>query len=560
MPVGTATAAPELAEIGTQPSAWTLPILPTAAAGNDEAVPFGRRSRSIGAQTLHRKEALRTRSFLRTVTVLSVVALIGLPLLGGHSILAAVLALSLTACAGLSFWLHHQLRDPSRYHGTRVIAVAMVCAITAIIGVLFWGVFSSAAAYVVFGLYFFCCSQSRRPALLVYATCAVGHALAAMTIVLGLIADPGLFSAGDNAMLTQAAVQLAVVQFAYLFSFISAQASRQATLGALEQMQSDVRETAARDTFEQAGKELTSTTSIGGSGRYTGQLIGSFQLGIVIGRGGMGEIYEAEHMFTGEPAAVKLLYAHLAHDPEMVARFMCEAEAAGALSSPHVVRVFEASKLDASPVYLAMERLEGRDMESHLEDGLMSLAQVTEVVRQVGSVIDKTSAEGIVHRDLKPQNVFLDTRGGLPTWKVLDFGVSKIAGSGNTLTGSVLGTPAYIAPEQASGRSVDHRADLYALSAIAYRALTGRSPFEGSAATMVYQAVHQMPVQPSRLGSMPPDVERVLAIGLAKDPRDRFASGDELAKAFATASDGALDRATRDRADALIALRPWRTR
>jgi serine/threonine-protein kinase len=142
-----------------------------------------------------------------------------------------------------------------------------------------------------------------------------------------------------------------------------------------------------------------------------------------------------------------------------------------------------------------------------------------------------------VHRDLKPHNLFLHEG---QTWKILDFGVSKLVGSEGTLTGEgVVGTPQYMAPEQAQGGQVTHLADVYALGAIAYRCLTGRSPFKGKdLAELVYQVVHQPPVRPSVLGKVNEPMEDVLAIAMAKDARRRFPSALSFAQAFAAARRG----------------------
>ncbi|HEU4727361.1 MAG TPA: serine/threonine-protein kinase, partial [Kofleriaceae bacterium] len=144
---------------------------------------------------------------------------------------------------------------------------------------------------------------------------------------------------------------------------------------------------------------------------------------------------------------------------------------------------------------------------------------------------------GVVHRDLKPHNLFHHDGA---TWKILDFGVSKVMDSEGTLTGDgIVGTPQYMAPEQASGGHVTHLADVYALGAIAYRCLTGRSPFKGrELAELVYQVVHVPPVRPSSLGRVSPLIEDVLAIAMAKDARRRFPSAQAFAQAFIRARRG----------------------
>lgn len=194
-----------------------------------------------------------------------------------------------------------------------------------------------------------------------------------------------------------------------------------------------------------------------------------------LGRGGMGEVYEALDTAKQMPAAVKLLLAtHLAN-AHYIERFAREAKAAAALDSPHVVKVLEVGTVAEGVPYIAMERLEGCELAALLRDRRsMPLAEVVELVEQIAQGLEAARRAGVVHRDVKPHNVF-SAKG---VWKILDFGVSKLAETDGTLTrGHVIGTPTYMAPEQARGGDVDHRADVYGLAATAYRAVTGRAPF-----------------------------------------------------------------------------------
>ena len=207
--------------------------------------------------------------------------------------------------------------------------------------------------------------------------------------------------------------------------------------------------------------------------------------------------------------------------------------------------------------YLVMERLEGKTLAEILRNrSAMPAGEVLEMVRQVGVGITAAAAAGIVHRDLKPQNVFLHR----DQWKVLDFGVARAIDSGDTLTaGHVVGTPSYMAPEQASGATVDHCTDLYALAAIAYRAITGHPPFAGGEiAETLYRVVHTRPRRPSELiPSLPPDVDLVLAIGLAKRPSDRFTSAIEFSDSLYHAMADTLPEHVRLRGLALDRVGAW---
>jgi serine/threonine-protein kinase len=222
-----------------------------------------------------------------------------------------------------------------------------------------------------------------------------------------------------------------------------------------------------------------------------------------------------------------------------------------------VVRVLDASAPDATLPYLAMERLRGHTLAETLRtEAKLGGAAVVAVIRDVARALDAAAAAGIVHRDLKPQNVF---HAGDGTWKLLDFGVASFADDSGTLThGDVVGTPHYMAPEQARGNRVDSRADLFALAAIAYRCLTGRHPFNAAdTPSLLYAVVHRQPPRPGELAELPADVDLWFALALAKDPGARFASGAALADALAAALAGELPAADRRRAASLTAKQPW---
>jgi len=291
-----------------------------------------------------------------------------------------------------------------------------------------------------------------------------------------------------------------------------------------------------------------------GAGRLTDSTLGGFQLGAVIGRGAYGEVYEAVR--AGEPAAVKVLHIDHGADPMVLARFLREANATAAIASAHVVRVLATSEPDAGTPFLAMERLRGTTLADLLRRvGKMSPEEAAALVDQVAAGLDAARVAGIVHRDLKPQNLMMSGE----IWKIMDFGVAALVDAGNTLTaGGIVGTPQYMAPEQARSEKVDHRTDLHALGAIAYRALTGRNAFGGpDVPAILYAVVHTMPIRPSAAATVHPDVDRWCAIALAKDPAARFGSGFELADAFAAALRGELSPSDRVRGDALAFQWPW---
>jgi len=183
---------------------------------------------------------------------------------------------------------------------------------------------------------------------------------------------------------------------------------------------------------------------------------------------------------------------------------------------------------------------------------------VLSMVRQVGKGLDVARASGVVHRDLKPRNLFLAKVGPQQLWKILDFGVARVTGEETMTQDQIVGTPNYMAPEQASAGVVTHKSDLFALGVIAYRALTGRPAFEGeTTAEILYKVVHTMPPRPTAVAPLPPEIDLALAIAIAKDPGDRFESAAELAQALDAAARGRLDASLRARAEKLLARLDW---
>jgi serine/threonine-protein kinase len=267
----------------------------------------------------------------------------------------------------------------------------------------------------------------------------------------------------------------------------------------------------------------------------------------------MGEVYDARDAASGQPAAVKILRRELALAPAQRARFARELAAGRALVSPHIVRVLDGDA-SATPAFLAMERLRGHTLAELLRRApRLTGDELLALCRQAGAALDDAAAAGVVHRDLKPQNLFLCDGGA---WKLLDFGVARLMRDADQP--GVVGTPHYMAPEQARGQPAGPTADLYALGAVVYRCATGRQPFDAAdPAALLYAVVHRMPVRPSALAELPADVDRWFALALAKQPGDRFASGAAMADALAAALAGALPSALRDRADAAMRAHPW---
>jgi serine/threonine-protein kinase len=213
--------------------------------------------------------------------------------------------------------------------------------------------------------------------------------------------------------------------------------------------------------------------------------------------------------------------------------------------------------------YIAMERLNGTDLGTYLrERGRLPIDEVCDMVRQVAAGLEAAHARQVVHRDLKPGNVFRTViEDSLePIWKVLDFGVSKLSGGLDaTLTANeLIGTPQYMAPEQARGeRDLDARTDIYGLAAIAYRALTGEPPFTGELPSILQYILERMPHAPSSRAQLPHDIDLALALGMSKKREDRFTSAAAFASALSQAARGELDEAMRQRARALLSQQPY---
>ncbi len=504
------------------------------------------------------EEVERTRLFIRMGWGVSVVVLATIPFVDAPPALSWVFVIGMLIGMVVSYGFHQRFADPKKYTDRSLVTLAVMCVVNGHIGVLFYGAYTAAPLMVMVGIHFVARTEAQRVARWILATALACYSAIAIAILSGAIDDPGVFASErpvDRGTLFTATV---FVLGTFWLAYYTARTFRSASLAAIEDLQRATRLASQRDALmEELRAELERALRVGGPGRYTDQVVGPFRLGNVLGRGAMGEVYEAVHTTTDEPAAVKLLRRELLADRTQVARFLREARAAGALDSPHVVRVLDASPPDAMLPYLAMERLRGHTLAETLRgEARLGAELVIAVCRDVGRALDTASAAGIVHRDLKPQNVF---RGADGSWRLLDFGIAMFAEDTSTLTrGEVVGTPHYMAPEQAQGKRVDVRADLFALAAIAYRCLAGRHPFNATdTPSLLYAVVHRMPVRPGDLAELPADLDRWFAIALAKDPAARFPTGDAFTEALVAALAGELPPELRRRADAMIAKHPW---
>ena len=276
--------------------------------------------------------------------------------------------------------------------------------------------------------------------------------------------------------------------------------------------------------------------------------MGSYQLGELLGRGGMGEVYRASHRMLARPAAIKLIRPEMlgGDDPRArtraIARFRREAEAAARLQSAHTVDLYDFGLTADQTLYLVMELLDGMDLESLVrQHGPQPAPRVIHILRQVCDSLEEAHARGLVHRDIKPANIHIGRVGCREDFvKVLDFGLVKTASIGAepslaTMEGVIVGTPAYMAPEMALGEDVDARADLYALGCVAYYLLTGVQVFTGDTPIKVItQHLQAVPMPPSARTELriPVALDQLVLACLAKSPEDRPQSARELARSL----------------------------
>ncbi|MFJ1748829.1 protein kinase [Streptomyces sp. NPDC088116] len=286
----------------------------------------------------------------------------------------------------------------------------------------------------------------------------------------------------------------------------------------------------------EAGGGVSDAADSWGDGGLVGGLVGDgrYRMTHRLGRGGMAEVFAAEDVRLGRTVAVKLLRADLAEDPISKARFTREAQSVAGLNHHAVVAVYDSGEdtVNGQTVpYIVMELVEGRT----IRDLLISAdapppEQALIIVSGVLEALAYSHQHGIVHRDIKPANVIITDAGAV---KVMDFGIARAlhgAQSTMTQTGMVMGTPQYLSPEQALGKAVDHRSDLYATGCLLYELLALRPPFTGETPlSVVYQHVQDIPVPPSEVADVaPPELDGLVMRSLAKEPDDRFQSAEEM--------------------------------
>jgi len=258
---------------------------------------------------------------------------------------------------------------------------------------------------------------------------------------------------------------------------------------------------------------------------------GRYQIVRELGKGSMGVVYEAHDPQIDRLVALKVLRPDLVTTEEFLQRFLKEAKAIGRLSHPNVVTVYDVGR-DHGTIYIAMELVAGDHFEKIMEEKEFTEKEIVDLGMQVARILDYAHRNGIVHRDIKPSNIILGPNGQL---KIADFGIAHIedpSAPQQTRAGEILGTPAYMSPEQVQGQPIDGRSDLYSLGCILYELSTGKWPFRGDSLTAIFRAITQeQPVEPIKLSAtISPGLSRIIMKSLSKTPDQRFPTGEVMAE------------------------------
>lgn len=395
--------------------------------------------------------------------------------------------------------------------------------------------------------------QRQRRALVLGAI-LLSHTTLFSLVIAGIVPDDGNVPvvAPDATPFEPFALH-ALLSVVYILAFAAGLAVDRRYADLVRRAQEAARDAARQDELLVAARGELERALARGDGIFTGLMLGTYEVGRLLGRGGMGEVYEATDVRDKSRVALKLIRQDRVSDPDSLRMFREEAEALSRVRSDHVARVLGYSDREGDVPFIALEFIEGRSLSERLrERSKLPLDQVRGMIRDVAAGLSDVHAAGVLHCDVKPQNV-VETRAG--TWKLVDFGVAQLSSSG---TGSVAGTPAYMAPEQARGARIDARSDLYSLGVVAYRAITGRPAFTADDPDEVADLAFDVgPPDPRSLAQIPDDLALVLRIAMAPRPDQRFRTAAELAAAFDRAFESELGDETRRLGTHLLRERPW---
>jgi len=261
-------------------------------------------------------------------------------------------------------------------------------------------------------------------------------------------------------------------------------------------------------------------------------MLGRYQVEKELGQGAMGVVYLGKDPKINREVAIKTMALSNEFEADELAevkeRFFREAESAGRLTHPNIVAIYDAGE-EGDLAYIAMELLKGHDLDEHIKPGkLMPLDQVLNIVIACAEALDFAHSHNVVHRDIKPSNIMYDPETG--DVKITDFGIARITDSSKTRTGTVLGTPNYMSPEQCMGKRVDGRSDLFSLGVVLYQLCSGALPFKGDTmATLMYSIVHDAPIDVRKQRpDIPPTLRKVIHNAIGKSPERRYPSGKKM--------------------------------
>jgi len=273
-----------------------------------------------------------------------------------------------------------------------------------------------------------------------------------------------------------------------------------------------------------------------------GKQFGAYQIIAQCGQGGMATVYKAYQPSMDRYVALKVLPRFHSSDPEFIGRFEQEAKALAKLQHPHILPVFDYGESEGY-TYFVMPLMQDGNLAELIVDARLPLRRINQIISQIGGALEFAHSRGFIHRDVKPSNILLDESGNCT---LMDFGIAKIIEGSKefTQTGGILGTPAYMSPEQGSGQKIDHRSDIYSLGIILYEMVTGKPPFEAETpVAVIFKHVHDPLPPPSKLvPDLSEDVERVLLKSLTKNPEDRYQSVREMVDALSSAVSKTLRR------------------
>lgn len=503
------------------------------------------------ADTDRARQAYWSAAIICAVGAIALALFDGPPALGPLAIVLVVLAG--TVCAIIA-WRH---RDGTLFSDLEATVLGLMLSVAALAACAHIGPFSAAPmAVIVLVIVLAMGNVARGRRIFVFLI--VGYVVLGALVVVGWL--PAVTPMVATARTFDNAVAAGVVSVVIAVSYGFGRTARRTTTEALVSLQRARLAIAGKEALLHEARADLERWREGRHGRLSGTQLVDYRLFELLGRGGNGEVYRGLNTKSNLPVAVKVLHPNLISEDTLVDRFFREARVAASLTSSHLVRVHELGLGPEGAPFIVMEMLEGQSLAELLRsEGTLSLPAVGTLVEHVAQGLAAAHASGIVHRDIKPGNLLRTEERGQVTWKIVDFGISKLmAGTGTLTQGALLGTPGYMAPEQVNGLDVDERADVFGLGAVVYRAVTGRPPFSGpDPIAVALRSTQQQPLRPSALQKLPHDVDDVLGLALAKDPHERLASATLFAEAFLSASEGRLSETLRERAQQVLTRRPW---